>query len=218
MLVKERLIKEVTMRNFLFVCVIVCFSAFSFNAGQVFAEGEGTTSGITADDAQAQDSIEQLSAALDAARQELDKSGLFSFSGIAAFKKILNLQKKLQEAILNDAPASRCNAVYDSTVNRLDNSISFLEKKGCMLSQRMLNRGKCAKFLNDPLKFQQCEAQEHGTKPSKPHKPKTPSCISQETLDSVIPDLQSASESLKSLGLKDDDTDGVPNFCENNSQ
>ena len=205
------------MKNLLFVFLVISLSSFSLNAGQVFAESGGTTPSTTADDAQAQDSIEQLSAALDIARQELDKSGLFSFSGIAAFKKILNLQKKLKEAIVNDAPASRCNAVYDSTVNRLDNSILFLEKKGCMLSQRMLNRGKCAKFLNDPLKFQQCEAQEHGTKPSKPHKPNPPSCISQDTLSSILPGLESASENLKSLGLNDDDTDGTPDFCENNT-
>ena len=51
-----------------------------------------------------------------------------------------------------------------------------------------------------------------------PTAPKHPSCISSETLDSILPGLESASENLKALGLNDDDTDGIPDFCENDSQ
>ena len=153
------------MKNLLFVVLIISLSVFSFNSGRVFAENEGTTSNVTADDQQAQQTVEDLSAALEAAKQELASKG-FSF---ATLKKILDLRNKLLAAIANDgAPPQRCNAVYDSSVQRLDSAISFLGKKGCTVNQRIMSRGKCAKFLNDPVKFQQCEAKEHGHKPKKP--------------------------------------------------
>ena len=199
------------MKISLFVfLIIISFSINSFNFGPVSAEGGSTTP--TADEQQAEETVDQLSAALAAAQQELAKNGLLSFKGFAAFKKIQSLKKKLMEAILNnDEPPSKCNAIYDSSVQRLDSAISSIERKGCTLNQRIMNRGKCAKFLNDPIKFQQCEAEEHGVKPPKP---KLPSCISQDTLNSILPSLQSASENLKSLGLNDDNTNGIPNFCE----
>ena len=251
------------MQKILICLLVIIFTFFPVNylTGPVYAETGSTSSGnSTADDAQAQDSVEQLSAALEVAKQELANKG-FSFSAI---KKLTEIKNKLTEAITKGS-ASNCDAVYDSLVKRLDNAISSLKKKSCTTSQRILSRGKCAKFLNNPVKFQQCEAQEHGHKPKKPKKPKhhmqtveitsiemsrgkcikflfnpekfkecekeehgtkppkpqTPeltSCITQETLDSIIPGLQSASESLKSLGLKDDNANGVPNFCENNAK
>ena len=83
-----------------------------------------------------------------------------------------------------------------------------------------MERGKCAKFLNNPAKFQQCEDKEHGNGGNGGMKPspesKTKKCIPADTLDPIVSELQDISSELQSAEAIDTDENGLPDFCDNN--
>ena len=155
------------MKTVFVILTVISFLVFTSLVGATFAQ----SSDSSFDDTDPEEQLSELQSQLKTAKQELktqlDKNGIGSASLI---KKINDVENKITEAVTNEIP-STCKSSFDSSLKRFDSIISLIEQKGCDQNQRIAFRGKCAKFLNDPVKFQQCEDKEHGKKPKKPKKP-----------------------------------------------
>ena len=84
----------------------------------------------------------------------------------------------------------------------------------------MYREGMCAKFLNDPVKFQQCEAKEHGgmSSPSSSmdSPTKKPNCLSDEIFAEKLQNCIDNFKRMEENFSRDDNNNEFPDVCENN--
>lgn len=139
-------------------------------------------------------------------------------------------------------PQDRCkHIITEEKIQKIISTVNKLQGRLCSnVNARKYRQGKCAKFLNDPVKFQQCEAAEHGGgrgmsggssiclliqcdekgKPimaSPPSEPKQ-DCLSDEQFATALNTLQGLYQRESADFIADNNNNGIPDICENNKK